>query len=92
MILKTRFGNLKTTKINMKKKPEKTTPEDGPEATEAASALFRSLAWVLPIGSIAAACVVGAFYGVGTAVLTPLTRTRRFSGSIVEPNGPRRRV
>ena len=53
-----------------KKKREKTTPEDGPEATEAASALFRSLAWVLPIGSIAAACVVGAFYGVGTAVLT----------------------
>ena len=53
-----------------KEKREKTPPEGGSEGTEAASGLFRSLTWVLPIGSIAAALTMGGFYGVGTAVLT----------------------
>jgi hypothetical protein len=53
-----------------KSKAPKTPPDAPPEGTQEASALFRSLTWLLPIGSIAAACAMGAFYGVGTAVLT----------------------
>jgi len=53
-----------------KEKREKTPPDAGSEGTEATSALFRSLTWVLPIGSIAATLAMGSFYGVGTAVLT----------------------
>jgi len=53
-----------------KEKREKTPPEAGSDGTEAASGLFRSLTWVLPIGSIAATLAMGSFYGVGTAVLT----------------------
>jgi hypothetical protein len=53
-----------------KKNREKTPIEPAIEHPEAADALFRALKWVLPIGSVAAALIVGALYGVGTAVLT----------------------
>src|SRR5688572_2824007 len=53
-----------------KKKREEKPPEPGPLGAETSSALFRSLRWALPIGSIIAACAMGGFYGVGTAVLT----------------------
>ena len=48
-------------------------PRSQPETSEGndwASALFRSLVWVLPVGSVAAALGMGAVYGVGTALLT----------------------
>src|SRR6185503_11250225 len=48
-------------------------PQSQPETSEGndrASALLRSLVWVLPVGSVAAALAMGAVYGVGTALLT----------------------
>lgn len=44
--------------------PEIAAPKTG------TGALFDSLTWVLPLGSIAAALATGAVYGVGTALLT----------------------
>jgi ribosomal protein L40E len=52
------------------KQREKTSPPGGGEETDAMGSLFRALTWVLPIGSVAAACAMGAVYGVGTALLT----------------------
>jgi DNA-binding transcriptional ArsR family regulator len=48
-------------------------PRSQPETSEGnarASALIRSLVWVLPVGSVGAALAMGAVYGVGTALLT----------------------
>jgi len=48
-------------------------PRSQPETSEGndwASALLRSLVWVLPVGSIAAALGMAVVYGVGTGLLT----------------------
>jgi DNA-binding transcriptional ArsR family regulator len=52
---------------NQQKPPAEpdTSAEDNRSST-----FFRSLVWVLPVGSIAAALATGAVYGVGTALLT----------------------
>jgi ribosomal protein L40E len=45
-------------------------PVDATETAAGADAVLHSLAWVLPVGSIAAALAMGAVYGVGTALIT----------------------
>jgi hypothetical protein len=53
------------------KKQQKTQAQpETSEGNDRSSAFFRSLGWVLPVASVAAALTMGAFYGVGTALLT----------------------
>ena len=52
-----------------KQKKPRSQPETS-EGNDWASALLRSLVWVLPVGSIAAALGMAVVYGVGTGLLT----------------------
>jgi DNA-binding transcriptional ArsR family regulator len=59
-----------TEAARQKKQKQSASPADPAETNEGAGALFSSLRWVLPLGSLTAALIFGALYGVGTALLT----------------------
>jgi ribosomal protein L40E len=53
-----------------RKEQKSASPREAIAQDDRTPALFQSLGWVLPLGSVAAALTMGAFYGVGTALLT----------------------